>query len=329
MFKNVASQKIAVFAYDTSAQEPKTGDSANITAYISKDGGAGIPTNDTNPVELDAANMKGVYIFDMTQAETYANLVTISPSSSTSDITLEPIFIYTVTVMRGTDGANTTVPDAAGTAPTAVENRQEMDSNSTQLAAIVEDTGTTLENRQIAILEDVTGINGDAMRGTDGANTTVPLAAAVDQANSDQTQTDIGNLNDIAATDIVSGGAIATSLGAVSEVDEIIGNVAGNVIGNVVGYVGSVVAAVETDAASRTASKATGFATEAKQDIIDTNVDTLITNENPDETLDVPNGTLTKYAKGTANVISTKDLYDPDDNAVNSTEDIIAKSVEQ
>jgi len=79
--------------------------------------------------------------------------------------------------MRGTDGANTTVPDAAGVAPTAVENRQEMDSNSTQLAAIALDTGTTLENRQVAILADVTGLNGDAMRGTDGANTTVPDAA--------------------------------------------------------------------------------------------------------------------------------------------------------
>jgi len=40
------------------------------------------------------------------------------------------------TAMRGTDGANTTVPDAAGTAPTAVEIRAEVDSNSTQLAAI-------------------------------------------------------------------------------------------------------------------------------------------------------------------------------------------------
>jgi hypothetical protein len=38
--------------------------------------------------------------------------------------------------MVGTDGANTTVPDAAGTAPTAIENRQEMDSNSAQLAKI-------------------------------------------------------------------------------------------------------------------------------------------------------------------------------------------------
>ncbi|MCK5611177.1 hypothetical protein KAR91_55400 [Candidatus Pacearchaeota archaeon] len=70
-------------------------------------------------------------------------------------------------VMRGTDGANTTVPDAAGVAPTAVENRQEMDANSTRLAAIETDT---------------TGINGDAMRGTNGANTTVPDPAGTGAA---------------------------------------------------------------------------------------------------------------------------------------------------
>jgi hypothetical protein len=35
--------------------------------------------------------------------------------------------------MRGTDGANTVVPDAAGVAPTAVEIRTEMDNNSTKL----------------------------------------------------------------------------------------------------------------------------------------------------------------------------------------------------
>lgn len=39
--------------------------------------------------------------------------------------------------MRGTDGANTIVPDAAGTAPTAIEIRQEMDSNSVDFNAII------------------------------------------------------------------------------------------------------------------------------------------------------------------------------------------------
>lgn len=41
----------------------------------------------------------------------------------------------TNTDMVGTNGANTVVPDAAGVAPTAVEVRQEIDSNSTRLDA--------------------------------------------------------------------------------------------------------------------------------------------------------------------------------------------------
>jgi len=83
--------------------------------------------------------------------------------------------------MRGTDGANTTVPDAAGVVPTAIENRQEIDSNSTQLAAI---------------LADVTGIDGAAMRGTDSANTVVPMTAAVSQTEHDATQSLIAALKD-------------------------------------------------------------------------------------------------------------------------------------
>ena len=39
--------------------------------------------------------------------------------------------------MRGTDSANTTVPDAAGVAPTAIEIRQEMDTNSVDLNSIL------------------------------------------------------------------------------------------------------------------------------------------------------------------------------------------------
>ncbi|KKL54828.1 hypothetical protein LCGC14_2261530, partial [marine sediment metagenome] len=38
MFKNVASQKIAVFAWDNANGVPMTGDAANITAQISIDG---------------------------------------------------------------------------------------------------------------------------------------------------------------------------------------------------------------------------------------------------------------------------------------------------
>ncbi len=103
MFKNVASQKVIVYA--TLAGVPKTGDAANITAYIDKDGGGAVQTNDANPTELDATNMKGLYAFDMLQAESNANLLTLSPVSATSNVALEPVVIYTVTAMRGTDSA--------------------------------------------------------------------------------------------------------------------------------------------------------------------------------------------------------------------------------
>ena len=95
MFKNVASQKVAVFAWDQSSGAAKTGDAANISAQISLDGAATAATNDVAPTELDATDAPGIYIFDMTQAETNADLVVIAPVSSTSDIVLRPVIVYT------------------------------------------------------------------------------------------------------------------------------------------------------------------------------------------------------------------------------------------
>lgn len=86
----------------------------------------------------------------------------------------------TNTDMRGTDGANTVVPDAAGVAPTAVENRQEMDSNSVDLNAI-QANQTTINTNVLAIdtapMRGTDGVDTATMRGTDGANTVVPDAA--------------------------------------------------------------------------------------------------------------------------------------------------------
>lgn len=68
--------------------------------------------------------------------------VSVTADSNTYNITGATgvyVYSYVIEPMRGTDGANTTVPDAAGTAPTAVEIRQEMDSNSTKLAEISAD----------------------------------------------------------------------------------------------------------------------------------------------------------------------------------------------
>jgi len=92
--KNVSSQKWVVFAFDLTDGTPKTGDAANITAKISKDWGTLTASNDTNPTEQE----DGYYVFDLTQAETNADVLNIYPESSTTDIQVvgKPVTIYTV-----------------------------------------------------------------------------------------------------------------------------------------------------------------------------------------------------------------------------------------
>ena len=99
MFKNVVNQKVAVFAWDNASGTAKTGDQANITAQISIDGAATAPTNDVNPTQLDATDAPGIYIFDMTQAETDGDLIVIVAVSATVDIVLRPAIIYTMPVL--------------------------------------------------------------------------------------------------------------------------------------------------------------------------------------------------------------------------------------
>ena len=96
LYKNTDGQKLAVTAIDTSTGALKTGDAANITAQISKDGGASAATNDANPMELDATNHPGVYVFDMLQAETNADLISLYAVSATGNVSCgDPQLILT------------------------------------------------------------------------------------------------------------------------------------------------------------------------------------------------------------------------------------------
>lgn len=95
MFKNVASQKIAVFAFDTTTSAPKTGDAANITAYVSKDWGTVTALGDTSATEMDATNAKGWYLFDLTQAETNADALLFSGKSTTANVSIVGAMLFT------------------------------------------------------------------------------------------------------------------------------------------------------------------------------------------------------------------------------------------
>ena len=104
--------------------------------------------------------------------------------------------------------------------------------------------GWTSTDTLAEITEDVTGLNGDAMRGTDGASTTTPPTAAA--IYSEFTS---GSNEDAFKAD-VSGLATSAEIAALNDFDP-----ASDTVANV-SQVGSVSSAVTTDTASRNASKA-------------------------------------------------------------------------
>lgn len=91
MLKNVTGQKIRLFAFDTSTGAPKTGDAANLTAYVAKDRGTLTALGDTSATEISSTNAPGLYEFDLTQAETNADVLDFTGKSSTSNIAIVPI----------------------------------------------------------------------------------------------------------------------------------------------------------------------------------------------------------------------------------------------
>lgn len=96
MFKNTASQKITFLVIDTATNLPKTGDAANLTAYVSIDDGTVTVLGDTSASELDATNAPGLYAFDCTQAETNGDKLVFSGKSSTSGVRVVPVLVYTL-----------------------------------------------------------------------------------------------------------------------------------------------------------------------------------------------------------------------------------------
>jgi hypothetical protein len=96
VFKNVAATFV-VFAFDATTNVPKTGDAANITAYVSKDYGTVTVLGDTTATEFDATNAPGYYWFTAAQAETNADCLMVTGKSSTANIKVlgAPAIIYT------------------------------------------------------------------------------------------------------------------------------------------------------------------------------------------------------------------------------------------
>jgi hypothetical protein len=252
MFKNVASQKLTLLAIDTTTNAPKTGDAANLTAYVSKDDGAVTVLGDTSATELEATNAPGLYSFDLTQAETNADKVLGTGKSSTANVKLIPVLIYTLPAAFTSHVAQTGDNFARLGAPAGA-------SVSADIAAIEAQTddigaaGAGLTAADDAIL---------AILGAPaGASLAADVAAVKAQTAAIETDT----------AEIGAAGAGLTNINLPNQTMDIVGSITGNVsgsVGSVTGAVGSVTGAVGSVAAGgiTAASFAANAITAAKLD---------------------------------------------------------------
>ena len=129
---------------------------------------------------------------------------------------------------------------AGGSSPTVIEIRQEMDSNSTQLAAIVLDTGTTLDGK----IDDIQGATfssatdsleairdrGDSAW-TTGAGGSSPTVVEIRQ-EMDSNSTRLAAI-ETDTTEIGAAGAGLSNINLPNQTMDIVGNITGNLSGSV------------------------------------------------------------------------------------------------
>jgi hypothetical protein len=94
-------------AWDLANNAPKTGDAANITVRISKDGGT-LTAATNSPVEVDATNAPGLYRITLTAGEMDANTIEVVPKSTTANT-----YCQTVTVLTERGRVDTTLSSRA------------------------------------------------------------------------------------------------------------------------------------------------------------------------------------------------------------------------
>jgi len=77
---------VTYIAWDTGANTPKTGDNANHTLRIVKDGTEATPA--ASPAEVDATNAPGVYKLALAAGETNCDVLRLAGKSSTAGVVL-------------------------------------------------------------------------------------------------------------------------------------------------------------------------------------------------------------------------------------------------
>lgn len=124
MFKNVASQKVVLYAYNSTTGAPVTGltTGATFAPYVSINGAAPAALGTTTVTELDATNLPGWYAVQPSQSETNGDMLLFGGKSSTSNVYINgfPIFTdppnYTTFSIDSSGNAKADVAKLLGTA---------------------------------------------------------------------------------------------------------------------------------------------------------------------------------------------------------------------
>ena len=190
----------------------QAGNATALTEIKATGAGSGTydPTTDSNEATRDRGDSAWI------TATGFSTLVATDIVSAGAITTLSGAVVNVDLVDTLTTYTGNTVQTADHTAGIAdIPTVAEFNARTLVAAAYFDPAADTVAN---VTLVATTTTNTD-MRGTDGANTVVPMLGTLSQTEHDATQSTLTGLNNVAATDIVSNGAITTLAGAVVNVD--------------------------------------------------------------------------------------------------------------
>jgi len=212
---------INFLVWDTSLNVGKTGDGANVTLNIIKDGGAS--TSVTNSIsEPSSANMPGVYELALTSTEMNADFITVGGKSSTADTVVFPVFIQTdqgdlAIIDTSTSGTNTLINGLNDVSTSEIDTTI---TNNTTISNI--DSNTSAISTDVNIIE----VNGTSVSSINEFKADVSSLATEANATSNKTainsNTDskIGALNDISTTEVKTQVTNAITVDTISELNQ-------------------------------------------------------------------------------------------------------------
>ena len=205
MQKNVAGQKVLVYAYNKLTGSAVTGDSGNFTDLVSKDGASA-----ASAAGSYAEVGSGYYAYAPSQAETNCDLFLLIVGSSTANVEVEDVIIYTSVE----DSIETKVDTVDGIVDailvdTATTLNDKIDVVDGIVDAILVDTDTTIPGRITTLDTKVDTVDGIVDAILVDTDTTLPGLLSTIDTVCDQTLIDTAALT---SATFVDGKSLAQAL---------------------------------------------------------------------------------------------------------------------